>query len=63
MLLFALIAIAVVSFVVASVMIKPPANHVTRQPGFTEGYARGYEDGQSNVTADDTDTQPIGTLP
>lgn len=63
MLLTVLIVIAVGLFVAGSVKIKPPATRVTRRPGFTEGYARGYEDGQSNATADDTDTQPIDTLP
>lgn len=63
MLLFVLIATTVGLFVAGSVMIKPPATRVARAPGFTEGYARGYADGQSSTTADDTDTQPIDTLP
>lgn len=61
MLVFVLLLIAAALWVAGSVKIKPPATRVTRRPGFTEGYARGYEDGQSNATTDDTDTQPIAT--
>lgn len=61
MLVFVLLLFAAASFVIGSVMIKPPATRVTRQPGFTEGYARGYEDGQSNATTENPDAQPFIT--
>lgn len=61
MLVFVLLVIAAVLWVVGSVKIKPPATRVTRRPGFTEGYARGYEDGQSNATTENPDAQPFIT--